>query len=105
VNFSSKGFENMRVFALTLALATAGFLAACDDAPVCTQESATAKLTELSTAIQALGAADPEKMAALAPRMAEIQATMTAEGADMTAACAAIDAMVAEVAAAAAPAQ
>jgi hypothetical protein len=30
---------------------------------------------------------------------------MTAEGADMTAACTAIDAMVAEVAAAAAPAQ
>lgn len=101
--FTYLGFEKMRVLTLTLALATAGFLAACDDAPICTQETATAKATEVMTAMQALATSDPEKLAAMTPRLTEIQATLTAEGADLTAACAALDEIAAEIAAAAAP--
>lgn len=95
----------MRVFTLTLAVATAGFLAGCDDAATCTQESATAKATEVMTAMQAMATSNPEKLAEMTPRLTEIQSTLTAEGADLTAACAALDEIAAEIAAAAAPAE
>ena len=95
----------MRVFVLAGAFAMAGLLSACDDNATCTQESATAKATEVMTAMQALATSNPEKLAEMTPRLTEIQTSLTAEGADLTAACKALDDIAAEIAAAAAPAQ
>ena len=95
----------MKVFILVGALAMAGFLAACDEDATCTQESATAKATEVMTAMQALATSNPEKLAEMTPRLTEIQAGLTAEGADLAASCKALDDIAAEIAAAAAPAQ
>ena len=95
----------MRVFVLAGALSMAGLLAACGDDTTCTQESATAKATEVMTAMQALATSNPEKLAEMTPRLTEIQASLTAEGADLAASCKALDDIAAEIAAAAAPAQ
>jgi hypothetical protein len=96
-------FEIMRLFILSLTLAATGLLSACDDDATCTQEQATAKATEVMTSLQTLATSDPEKLAALTPRLTEIQGTLTAEGADLAAACKALDDIAAEIAAA--PAQ
>lgn len=95
----------MRVFTFILAVDTAGFLAACGDAATCTRDTATVKATEVMTAKQTLAASNPEKLAEMTPRLTEIQAGLTAEGADLTATCKALDDIQAEIAAAAAPAE
>jgi allophanate hydrolase subunit 1 len=95
----------MKGFILVGAFAMAGLLAACGDDNTCTQESATAKATEVMTAMQALATSNPEKLAEMTPRLTEIQATLTAEGADLAAACKALDDLQTEITAAAAPAQ
>ncbi len=86
----------MRFASTILALAATGFLAACGEED-CTQEVATKKATELTTKIQELAAADPTKVAALAPKLQELATKAAAGGDDLAATCKAMDDMMAEL--------
>lgn len=87
----------MRIAPLFAALSAAAFLVACDDKPACTEAEAEKKLTELMTKIQEVGATNPEKLAALAPKAQELAAKAQADGGDIGEACKAIDEMMAEL--------
>ena len=87
----------MRIAPLFAALSAAAFLVACDDKPSCTQADAEKKMTELMTKIQEVGATNPEKLAALAPKAQELAAKAQAGGDDISQACVAIDEMMAEL--------
>ncbi len=87
----------MRVVSTLLALAAAGFLAACTEES-CTQEVATRKATELTTKLQEVAASDPAKLAALAPKVQDLATRAAANGGnDLAATCKALDEMMAEL--------
>lgn len=89
----------MSIFKLIAAGSVAVLLTACDKKPECTEETATAKMNEIMASVQALATTNPEKLAAIAPKLQEIQAELTASGTeDPAAACAALDAIAAELA-------
>jgi outer membrane murein-binding lipoprotein Lpp len=87
----------MRFATTILALAATGFLAACNDEAACTQEVATQKATDLTTKIQELAAADPAKLAEMAPKVQELATKAAAGGDDLAATCKALDEMMAEL--------
>ena len=78
-----------------LLLAGALALSACGD-DACTEEVAQKKIADLMAKTQEVATTAPEKLAALQPKIAEIQAKMTAAS-DAEAACAAIDELMAEL--------
>jgi outer membrane murein-binding lipoprotein Lpp len=85
------------IFGAVMAL---GLLAACnDDAAECTQETLTQKSEEFTAKVTELATTDPEKVAALMPRMQEILTEAQAAGEDdLAASCAALDELMAELA-------
>jgi hypothetical protein len=87
----------MNMLKLIATLAVMATLAACGDKDTCTQEVATQKATDLMTTVQGLAASDPSKLAALAPKMQELQAKLAGAGDDPEAVCAAIDEIQAEL--------
>lgn len=87
----------MRIASAILALAAAGFLAACNSEETCTTELAQKKATDLAAKMQEVAAADPAKLADLAPKVQELAAKASAQGDDLQAACKAIDEMMAEL--------
>ena len=87
----------MRIAPLFAALTAVALLTACDDKPSCTQADVEKKMTELMTKIQEVGATNPEKLAALAPKAQELAAQAQAGGDDLSKACTAIDEMMAEL--------
>jgi hypothetical protein len=87
----------MRFTSTILALAATGFLAACNSEEACTQEVATKKATDLTTKIQEIAAADPAKLAELAPKVQELATKAAAGGDDLAATCKALDEMMAEL--------
>lgn len=89
----------MRITPIFAALTAAVFLVACDDKPSCTQAQAQTKMTELMTKIQEVGATNPEKLAALAPKAQELAAKAQASGDanNLGEACKAIDEMMADL--------
>lgn len=87
----------MRFASTTLALAATGFLAACNSEEACTQELATQKANDLTTKIQEVAAADPAKLAELAPKVQELATKAAAGGDDLSATCKALDDMMAEL--------
>jgi hypothetical protein len=87
----------MRIASALLALAAAGFLAACNSEETCTTELAQKKSTDLATKLQEVAAADPAKLAELAPKVQELATKAAAQGDDLQAACKAMDEMMAEL--------
>jgi hypothetical protein len=88
----------MRNLALTAAALALTALAACDDEPTCTQETLTAKTTELTTALTTLATTDATRAAEFTTRMTEIAAEAAGASDDIQAACDAVDQMLAELA-------
>ena len=86
----------MRFASTILALAATGFLAACNE-ETCTQEIATKKATDLTAKIQEVAAADPAKLAELAPKVQDLASKAAAGGDDLQATCKALDEMMAEL--------
>ncbi|MGB4909986.1 MAG: hypothetical protein WBP15_15785 [Tabrizicola sp.] len=86
----------MRFASTILALAATGFLAACNE-ETCTQEIATKKATDLTAKIQEVAAADPAKLAELAPKVQDLATKAAAGGDDLQATCKALDEMMAEL--------
>ena len=86
----------MRFASTILALAATGFLAACNE-ETCTQEIATKKATDLTAKIQEAAAADPAKLAELAPKVQDLATKAAAGGDDLSATCKALDEMMAEL--------
>lgn len=86
----------MRLVSSLLALAATGFLAACNE-ETCTQEIATKKATDLTAKIQEVAAADPAKLAELAPKVQDLATKAAAGGDDLSATCKALDEMMAEL--------
>ncbi|MCU0826072.1 MAG: hypothetical protein MUE52_01375 [Tabrizicola sp.] len=87
----------MRFSTAILAIAATGFLAACNSEETCTNELAQKKATDLATKMQEVAAADPAKLAELAPKVQELATKASAQGDDLQAACKAIDEMMAEL--------
>jgi hypothetical protein len=82
---------------LPLALTAILLLAACDDRPDCTQEVLDLKATDLMIKAQAFGAANPDRMAEIGPRVADlVDRTLTATG-DLTPLCDEIDKLIGEI--------
>ena len=86
----------MRFASTILALAAIGFLAACNE-ETCTQDIATKKATDLTAKIQEVAAADPAKLAELAPKVQALASKAAAGGDDLQATCKALDEMMAEL--------
>jgi ABC-type Fe3+-hydroxamate transport system substrate-binding protein len=80
-----------------LMLAGALALSACGEEE-CTVEVAQKKATEMMAKVQEIATTAPEKLAALQPKIAEIQTQAAAAGDDPAAACKAIDDLMAELA-------
>ncbi len=88
----------MRSISLTLALTALIALSACkEDKPACTEDLAKIKLGELTTKMQEVATKDPTKLAALAPKLQEIQGKLTAAGNEPQAACDALDEIMIEL--------
>lgn len=87
----------MRHMIILAALGISLSLGACDKKAECTAEQAQAKSAELMTKIQTLAQTNPEKLAALAPKLTELQAKAANAGADPAAACAMIEELTAEL--------
>lgn len=87
----------MRFASTILTLAVTGFLADCTGKEACAQEVATKKVTDLTTKIQEVAAADPAKLAELAPKVQELATKAAAGGDDLAATCKAPDEMMAEL--------
>jgi hypothetical protein len=87
----------MQIKAFILMISAAGFLSACNDQAVCTQEIANQKAADLTAKMTEVATADPTKMAELGPKVAELAKTAQAGG-DLAAACKAMDDMMAELA-------
>lgn len=87
----------MRITSTVLALAAAGFLAACNSEEVCTTELAQKKATDLLTKMQEVATTDAAKLARLAPKVQELAAKASAQGDDLQAACKAMDEMMVEL--------
>lgn len=87
----------MRITSTVLALAAAGFLAACTSEEVCTTELAQKKATDLLTKMQEVATTDAAKLARLAPKVQELAAKASAQGDDLQAACKAMDEMMVEL--------
>lgn len=88
----------MRILPILAALATVGFLGACNEEKACTQEEATKKAEELTTKMTELAASDPAKAAELGQKVLEIATKAQAGGDDLAATCKALDEMAAELA-------
>lgn len=72
-------------------------LAACTEDTACTPETARAKAARLNAAIAEIGVKDPARLAELGPKVQELAAKAQGGGDSLTAACAAMDAMLAEL--------
>jgi hypothetical protein len=87
----------MRIAPTVLAFAAAGVLSACNSEDTCTNEMAQQKAADLAAKMQEVAAADPARLAELAPRVQELAAQASASGDDLQAACEAMDEMLAEL--------
>lgn len=100
-NFSALPPDNgaiMPKFTVALALTALIALSACkEDKPACTEDLAKVKLGELTTKMQEVATKDPAKLAALAPKLQDIQAKLTAAGNEPQAACDALDEIMTEL--------
>lgn len=85
----------MRPFPLAFAVVL--LLAACDDKADCTKEVLDLRATDLMIKAQAFGAANPDRMADVGPRVADlVDRTLTATG-DLTPLCDEIDRLIGEI--------
>jgi hypothetical protein len=88
----------MRFAPAILSIAATSFLAACNSEEDCTQELISKKTTELQAKVLELTAADPEKLAAVGPKMQEYLSNPAVAGTgDISGACKAIDEIMAEL--------
>jgi hypothetical protein len=87
----------MRILALLAGVAALTALSACDEEATCTQETLTAKTTDLTTALSTLATTDAARATEVTTRMQEIATAAAANGADLQEACDALDAMLAEI--------
>jgi hypothetical protein len=89
----------MKLTSVLGAVMALSLLAACDDKPECTQETLTQKGQEFTAKITELSTTAPEKVAALMPKMQEVMTAAAAAGdGDLSASCAAMDALMVELA-------
>ena len=86
----------MRIALNLAAIVTLGLLAACTSEETCTEEIAKQKAADLQAKLEEVVAADPMKLAELAPKVQEL-AALGADDADLQAACKAMDDMMAEL--------
>lgn len=86
----------MRNLALLTALATALFLAACDKKE-CTKDSLDQTTTDLMVKVREFGLANPDKMAEIGPRVADLVARSQTATGDLQPLCDAIDALMSEI--------
>ena len=77
-----------------VALAAVMSLSACkEDKVACTPEEAQKKTTEMVAKMQELATTNPEKLAAVAAKAAELQADLSGAATDPAKACDAVDAL------------
>jgi outer membrane murein-binding lipoprotein Lpp len=96
--FDRKRITNMRLIPVLSAVMAVGLLATCDDKPECTQETVMQKGEEFTTKVTELATSNPEKVAALMPKLQQVLTEAQAAGEeDLAASCAALDELMAEL--------
>jgi hypothetical protein len=90
----------MKLIPIIGAVMALGLLAACnEDVAECTQETLTQKGEEFTAKVTEMATTDPEKVAALMPKLQEVLTEASAAGEeDLAASCAAMDELMAELA-------